>query len=80
MRGSTEGGSGLAQSLSSRLVPIRLVDLQRGPESLVSRLLVGDILVTGGIKRQTVENERQAGEDADRKRRQGSCLQVERGA
>jgi hypothetical protein len=32
-------------------VPIQLVDLQRGPESLVSQSLVGDILVTGGVER-----------------------------
>jgi hypothetical protein len=53
VRGSIEGGSGVARSL------------------------VRDILVARGVERQTVEIERQVGEDEDRKRRQESHLQVE---
>ena len=47
-------------------MPIQPVDIRRGPESLVDRSL-GDILVTGGVKRQTFEIERQEEEDEDRK-------------
>jgi len=61
-------------------VPIWLVNLRRGLESLVSRSPVGGIQVKRGIKRLIVKIKRQAGEDDDRKRRRRSCLQLEGGA